>query len=592
MKLSVRLGLYALLLGTLFLAPRSLRAQDLQIDTWGANAYGQIGNGKTINVNKPYRLGTFNGYIQVTGGISHSLALRNDGTVWAWGRNDNGQLGIGSKKNYSKPIQVKIVTDIVQIAASGNHSLALRKDGVVFAWGENNKGQIGNGTVSQVETPVNVNGLPPIKAIGCGKNHSLAVAKADGRIYAWGENTNGQLGDGSTIDSNVPLNPSSLSDIVQIVGGDAHSIALQDDGTIWATGKNDDGQIGNGTNIQANGWTYIAKGYSQIAAGASHSLALAGEGTGEGAVWSWGLNNKGQLGDGTTINRTAPSVTPNFDNQNPAKQIVAGGNHSLQLRADGSVLSCGFNSSGQLGTEDTVDKSDFSPISNIPKTTSIGAGSNHSLAVVRAVSLDFNPTDANYLAQYGAYTQFKALFTLSLNGKPLVGKPIKFFVDGFPVGISTTDGRGIVKFTYKVEDALTINDHAVDARFEGDTFYLPIDSASIAVLSVLQTDTVFPKPIAISGKVGETVTLQAKLRRTPDKAGLAGKEVLLSVDRTVLKDINGNPIVVLTNSDGFAIYQYKIPSKLKEGNHTVTATFGGTDKYNPATVSWQLTVTK
>jgi hypothetical protein len=155
----------------------------------------------------------------------HSLALKDDGTVWAWGYNGYGQLGNGTNTDSNVPVQVSGLTGITAIAWGGSHSLALKNDGTVWAWGYNGYGQLGNGTNTDSNLPVQVSSLTGITVIAGGSRHSLAL-KNDGTVWAWGYNGYGQLGNGTNTDSNVPVQVSGLTGITAIAGGGYHSLAI------------------------------------------------------------------------------------------------------------------------------------------------------------------------------------------------------------------------------------------------------------------------------------------------------------------------------------------------------------------------------
>jgi alpha-tubulin suppressor-like RCC1 family protein len=239
----------------------------------------------------------------IAGGSLHTLALKDDGSLWAWGRNSYGELGDGTTTDSTTPVQVLNITDVVAIAGGGYHTLALRADGTVWAWGYNGSGQLGDGTTTKKTTPVQVSTLTDVVAIAGGYYHTLAL-KADGTLWAWGDNEYGQLGDGTTADRTTPVQVSPLTNLIAIAGGGEHSLVLKDDGTVWAWGYNYYGQLGDGTTenkktpIQVSTLTKMVA----IAAGSSHTLALRADGT----LWAWGYNYHGQLGDGTTTQRTTP----------------------------------------------------------------------------------------------------------------------------------------------------------------------------------------------------------------------------------------------------------------------------------------------
>ncbi len=194
---------------------------------------------------------------------------------------------------------------VTAIEAGGSHSLALKSDGSVVAWGDNVTGQLGDGTNTASNTPVQVSGLTNnVIAIVAGSDHSLAL-KSDGSVVTWGDNLSGQLGNGNNNSSNSPVAVSGLtSGVTAIAGGGDHSLALKNDGSVVAWGDNQLGQLGNGNNIASNTPVQVSglTDAEAIATGGNHSLALKSDGT----AWAWGDNQFGQLGDGTNSTSNAP----------------------------------------------------------------------------------------------------------------------------------------------------------------------------------------------------------------------------------------------------------------------------------------------
>jgi len=269
---------------------------------WGANASGQLGDGTTTMRLTPVAVPGLSGAVAVAAGGSHSLALLSDGTVMAWGSNGKGQLGDGTTTTRKSPVAVPGLAGVTAVAAGGTHSLALTSGGAVLAWGSNAKGQLGDGTVTTRKTPVAVSGLGSgVGSIAAGLNHSLAVTTA-GAALAWGDNASAQLGDGTTTVRKTPVAVSGLgSGVNMLAGGGTHSLALLSDGTVRAWGRNSGGQLGDGTTTTRK--TPVAAtgvgGAMSVAAGSAHSVARLSDGT----VKAWGSNAKGQLGDGTVTTR-------------------------------------------------------------------------------------------------------------------------------------------------------------------------------------------------------------------------------------------------------------------------------------------------
>jgi alpha-tubulin suppressor-like RCC1 family protein len=184
--------------------------------------------------------------MSVEAGWSFSMALKQDGTVWAWGDNYYGQLGDGTTTGRTTPTQVAGLLGATAIVTGHHHALALKQDGTVWAWGYNYAGQLGDGTSFTRITPVQVSGLSGITGIEADITHSLAL-KQDGTVWAWGDNYVGQLGDGTTIQRTSPVQVPGFSGAVSVQAGGGHSLALKQDGTVWTWGFNQNGQLGDGT---------------------------------------------------------------------------------------------------------------------------------------------------------------------------------------------------------------------------------------------------------------------------------------------------------------------------------------------------------
>ncbi|NOK38261.1 kelch-like protein [Corallococcus exercitus] len=326
--------------------------QDGTLWAWGINDEGQLGDGTTTGRRTPVQVQGLTGVMAVAAGYGHTLALKQDGTLWTWGRNVEGQLGDGTNATTprrSTPGRVPGLTGVTAIAAGWVHAFALKQDGTFWAWGENSYGQLGDGSNTNRDAPVNVFGLTGVTAIAAGYHHTL-VLKQDGTLWAWGENSYGQLGDGTTGSPNQPLQVPGLTGVTAIAAGERHTLALKQDGTVWAWGHNDAGQLGDGTltnrltPVRVQGLT----GITAVAAGYHHTLALKQDGT----VWAWGWNAYGQLGDGTTTSRITPVQVAGLTG---ATAIAANYYHTLALKQDGTVWAWGRNGQGQLGDGTTTD---------------------------------------------------------------------------------------------------------------------------------------------------------------------------------------------------------------------------------------------
>lgn len=322
--------------------------------SWGYNNRGQVGIGSADNQSIPVKLGISASIIDADAGFYHSVACDSLGNVWTWGYNDKGQLGNGTMTNGLSPTKLMDINNVIEVVAGGSHTLALKSDGTVWSWGYNNKGQLGDGTAINHTTPAQINGLSGIVAIAAGYYHSLAV-KNDGSVWAWGYNNHGQLGIGNLTDANTPqMIPTSQLKLFntydtqmpakfKISAGYYHSSAMTETGMAYTWGYNNYGQLGIGSTAQSSQPIQVGGiTFNDLSSNQNFSLGVS---TGK-EVYGWGYNNHAQLGDSTTINQTSPLKMTLISN---VEKVSNGYAHSLALKTDGSVWSWGYNDVGQLG---------------------------------------------------------------------------------------------------------------------------------------------------------------------------------------------------------------------------------------------------
>ena len=334
----------------------------------------------------------------INAGFNHSLILK-DGQVYSFGESSSGQLGLKNRQMVYEPTLISNLHNIKYIS-TGYYptSWALNENGQVYSWGDqvlnsvdfdftpqlipnlnniiqisagevyfyilNEKGQIEEGEIYDSLTvdygPLVVGQNIPILAeapnnviqISAGSYHTLALTNT-GEIYSFGNNFNGELGYGNYDDTNIPTLIPNLYNIIQISSGANHSLALSNDGKIYSFGINNNGQLGLGDNSSRNIPTLILKipnNIIQISAGGDHSLALSND----GKIYSFGKNNKGQLGLGNYTDINIPTLISKMSNN--IIQISAGAKHSLCLSSSGKIYSFGKNKSGQLGLGDDDDR--------------------------------------------------------------------------------------------------------------------------------------------------------------------------------------------------------------------------------------------
>ena len=316
----------------------SVLTSEGRVFTWGDNRNGQLGDGTTTNSSTPkditshFYLGVGETIITISSGYAHSLAITSEGRVFTWGFNIYGQLGDGTTENSSTPKDITnqfglgVGETIISINLGDMHSSALTSIGRVFTWGDNNMRQLGDGTYIDSSTPVEItsqfslNIEETIKSVSLGRYHSSSIT-SEGRIFTWGFNMKGQLGDGTTENSSTPIDITSQFDlgvgetIISINLGEMHSSVITSEGRIFTWGQNDSGQLGNGTyssgvydsnsspiEITTQFYLYAGERIVSVSLGRSHSSAL----TSEGRIFIWGNNDYGQIGDGIAIAHLTP----------------------------------------------------------------------------------------------------------------------------------------------------------------------------------------------------------------------------------------------------------------------------------------------
>ena len=306
----------------------------------------------------------------------YTIALGLDGTLSAWGGNAVGNLGDGTTTNRSLPVKVKNLPPVKATSVGDSMSLALGFDGTLSAWGGNYYGELGDGTITNRSLPVKVKNLPPVKAIDVGHNQAYALG-FDGTLSAWGNNVVGQLGDGTTTNRRLPVKVQNLPPVKEFfVRGNSSVYALGFDGTLSAWGNNYHGQLGDGTTTNRS-LPVKVKNLPPVKAtsvGDSMSLALGFDGT----LSAWGGNYYGELGDGTITNRSLPVKVKNLP---PVKAIDVGHNQAYALGFDGTLSAWGNNVVGQLGDGTTTNRRLPVKVQNLPPFKEICSGGWHTIAL-------------------------------------------------------------------------------------------------------------------------------------------------------------------------------------------------------------------
>ena len=280
---------------------------------WGFGSKGRLGQGNTLDASSPVQVGALENWKAVSfGQTAGILAIKTDGTLWAWGNNIKGESGDGTKITKSSPIQVGSLTDWATLVRPGSESAgAIKTDGTLWVWGDNTAGCLGlndspdglpSGSTFR-SSPVQVGSLTTWTA---GVNIDEAGAGIiGGKLYTWGANSEGQLGQGDTTNRSSPTQVGSLTNWSKVSVGNEAIVAVKTDGTLWAWGKADNGQLGDGTVIAKSSPIQVGSltNWSEpVVSKGSSAGALKTDGT----IWTWGANTYGSLGQDNTITTSSP----------------------------------------------------------------------------------------------------------------------------------------------------------------------------------------------------------------------------------------------------------------------------------------------
>ncbi len=329
---------------------------------WGANSYGELGDGTTSAKSYPVRVSGLTSAVGISDGNEHACAVLSGGEVKCWGRNMVGELGDGSLSARITPVAVNGIVDAIQVSASAYNTCALLSSGHVDCWGDNELGQLGTGEEEGPEscgeaglacskTPVEVSALTDAVGIATGYYGACAL-RAGGSVVCWGIG-GGTIGDGSQAGSSTPVAVSGITEATQISDFGVSPCALLSSATIQCWGSNPDGELGDGTNTgpelcYGSPCSLVPVAVADItdATGVSSGDSSSCATLATGKVTCWGSNLAGQLGDGTTTSSTTPVAVSGIAS---ATEVSSGGIHACALLADKNVSCWGFGLNGMLG---------------------------------------------------------------------------------------------------------------------------------------------------------------------------------------------------------------------------------------------------
>jgi alpha-tubulin suppressor-like RCC1 family protein len=391
---------------------------------WGRNEWGQVGQGSTCSpfpCGEPFplrvtALGT--NVVEVAAAGVHACARKSDGTLWCWPYNATGQLGDGTTTNKLVPVQVAALgTTVVEVTAGYGHTCARKSDGTVWCWGSNAFGELGDGTISGTAptcqypyickpSPVQVAALGTSVVEIAASTDNTCARKSDGKVWCWGSNANGELGNGTTsgqsCHNGTPCQPSPAevtvlgTSAVELAAGYNHICARKNDGTLWCWGNNANGQLGDGTTTGQtcfSGYpckpspqeaTGLGTNVVEVAAGGSYHSAYLGHTCArksDDTLWCWGSNVYGQLGNGATGGQSCyngyacePSPGQVTALGSSAVSVAAGVDSSCAVKDDGTLWCWGGNVFGQLGNGTTNGQSCYKgePCKPFPGQVALG----------------------------------------------------------------------------------------------------------------------------------------------------------------------------------------------------------------------------
>jgi len=315
------------------------------------------------------------GVISVSAGSSHVAAIKTDGSLWVWGGNTAGQIGDGTRtilgerdpgvlfgpipviENNDRYSPVRIMDNVIAMSLGGHHTMAITSDGSLWAWGSNHEGSLGDGTATITEREEVSSGnsrtvviednnrLSPLKImdnvayVSAGSNHTMAITE-DGSLWAWGSNSSGQLGDGTTENRHSPM--LIMEDVIAVSAGSRHTAAIKSDNSLWVWGLNMPGTFGIVTDELVNPYPIkVMENVKFVSAGSDLTKAI----TSDSTLWVSGHNQQGQLGLGDT-----EALRDSFTKvKESVASISTGPSHSIAVSTDGRLWTWGANWNGRLG---------------------------------------------------------------------------------------------------------------------------------------------------------------------------------------------------------------------------------------------------
>jgi len=386
---------------------------------WGGNLMGQLGDGTLDPKNLPVQILKGKKFKIVKAGSFSSFAIDEFDNLWGWGCNQSGKLGDGTTTDRKLPVKIKSGTKFrtISSSAASSHTMAIDEFGNLWVFGNNSSGQLGDGTTTNKSTPVQLKPGTKFKSISVGRSHSLAIDEL-GYIWSCGYNTMGQLGNGSYTGTSTPVKIEPDTKFKSISAGYDFSMAIDEVGNLWSWGGNFSGQLGDGTLTSSSLPLKIRPDIKFVSLSLGYNFSTAIDESGN--LWTWGENSNGQLGNNETANTKLPAQ---IKQGTEFETVSAGSEFALAIEKSGNLWSWGYNNSGQLGIEITSIKLIPVLIKSETNFKSIASGFKNSMAIDESDKLwvwgfnyygqlgDGSTTNRMCPVQIELGTQFKSVST-------------------------------------------------------------------------------------------------------------------------------------------------------------------------------------
>ena len=354
---------------------------------WGLNTFGQLGILDYASRSSPTQVGTSSWTI-ISAGNTHTTAITSDSRLFTWGNNAVGQLGY---------TVTPVPYSWTQVAGNADITVAIRNDGLLFTWGNNATGQLGDGTIISKSSPVQI-GTSTWSFVGTigattGAGQPVFAIASDGKLWGWGLNTSGQLGDGTILNRSSPVQVSGGGSWIAVSSSKSHTVALKSDFTLYTWGLGTSGQLGDGITSRSSPVKVGTSSWTKVSAGELTSFAIRID----GALFGWGSNANGQQGDISLALATLRSSPTQIGTGSWTNIFTNGGTSIFAIDVNNKLFAWGLGTTGQLGYDGAVSRS--SPVQIGTSSWSRIAESNTGLTTLAL------QTDGSLWA-WGAKTNF------------------------------------------------------------------------------------------------------------------------------------------------------------------------------------------